>query len=741
MQGFKTETVSGLRVETAAQVRQNFVLQLGALTETVQVSASAVTLNTENATVGGVVENKRITELPLNGRNVASLAVLVPGVQFGTRTGNANGLGGFPIPGASFSVIANGQRETFQTVSLDGTDAKDPRIHITNFVPSVEALEEFKIQTNAYSAEYGFEGGVVVSMTMKSGTNSLHGTLFEFLRNDKFDAKNYFLTPTQPKDHLRRNQFGAVVSGPLIKNKTFWAVDWEARRENSRSVQNAFFPPDSFRNGDFSVLAKGTINPATGKLYRPPILIYDPLTGDPFPNNIVPQSRIHPGAAKVINQFLPKADCVQADPLDCTVQRGVNQPITGNQYFGRVDHYISDRDRIFGRVAVDWSEFDNLSINPYFPVKTPSHVVNWASQWVHTFSPSIFNEFRFGFQVTNDTLEDLHNTGNFDVDALGVGQFRVIEDGTRKLTPREQGVPTMGFTIGDRVNGNGLDRMNTYQIGDHLSLIRGKHNLKIGGEVYRISMQRAGANQAQGNFSFSGLETGYDFASFLMGYPDSTLSPEGEPLTYPRQTEIGAYINDDWKATSKLTINAGLRYDYIGVPRDAQGLWRTIDFVGDGTNIGRGGGYKTASGAVVPTIYPATVDTKGAVKLWDQSPGFFMPRVGIAYRPTDKWVVRIGAGWFDEIQHLNNWTILNLMPPKSGSLQFNAVTDNSKAISVVGADGNTYTVRTRAYRAGQPIITLNDPFFIQTGGSAKQAHQCAACQAGHQGRQRVEVEL
>src|ERR1700681_1102522 len=145
MAGFKGEEVRGLRVETAAQVRQDFQLQVGAVSETVEVAASAVTLNTESANVGGVIENKRIIELPRNGRNVVSLAVLVPGVQFGERTGRGDGLGGFPIPGAGFSVSANGIRETFQVVSLEGTDAKDPRIHITNFVPSVEALEEFRI--------------------------------------------------------------------------------------------------------------------------------------------------------------------------------------------------------------------------------------------------------------------------------------------------------------------------------------------------------------------------------------------------------------------------------------------------------------------------------------------------------------------------------------------------------------------------------------------------------------------
>ncbi|HSH15692.1 MAG TPA: carboxypeptidase-like regulatory domain-containing protein, partial [Verrucomicrobiae bacterium] len=159
MQGFKADVVPNQRVETGAQVRRDFRLEVGEVTETVEVSAAAVTLNTENAVVGGVVENKRIIELPLNGRNVVQLAVMVPGVQFGSRTGLADGQGGFPIPGAGYSVSANGQREIHQVVSLDGVDAKDPRIHITNFVPSIEAIEEFKIQTNAYSAEVGFGGG------------------------------------------------------------------------------------------------------------------------------------------------------------------------------------------------------------------------------------------------------------------------------------------------------------------------------------------------------------------------------------------------------------------------------------------------------------------------------------------------------------------------------------------------------------------------------------------------------
>src|SRR5881296_3578781 len=363
MTGFKTETVKSIRVETAAQVREDVKLQVGQVSETVEVTASAVTLNTENATTGGVIENKRIIDLPLNGRNVVNLAVLVPGVQYGIRTGSADGLGGFPIPGSGFSVIANGQREIHQFVSLDGTDAKDPRIHITNFVPSVEAIEEFKIQTNAFTAEYGFSGGAHTTITMKSGTNRLRGTLFEFLRNDVFDAENYFLNfelaPGQErkkKDALRRNQFGLVLSGPVLipklydgKNKTFWAFNWESRRDRIETVSETFWPNDAFRSGDFSQLLKGTVNPATGKVFRPPILIYDPYTGEPFSNNVIPTSRLHPGALNVLKLYVPKPEFTPVDPLDVNVRKGINQPTDTNTYFARVDHNFSGKDTMFGR--------------------------------------------------------------------------------------------------------------------------------------------------------------------------------------------------------------------------------------------------------------------------------------------------------------------------------------------------------------------------------------------------------
>jgi hypothetical protein len=723
-QGFRTELVSNLRVETNARVRQNFALQVGEVTETVEVSAAAVTLNTENAVVGHVIENKRIIELPLNGRNIVQLAVLVAGVQFGSRSGLADGLQGQVMTGQTYSVSANGQREIYQVVNLDGVDAKDPRVHVAPFVPSIEAIEEFKIETNAYDAAVGFGGGAVTNITMKSGTNEFHGTLFEFLRNDKFDAEEYFLnfenpagTPRKSKNHRRRNQYGVFAGGPIVKNKTFWAANWESRRERIGETSEAFFPHDSFRGGDFSELLSGTINPATGSLSRRPIVVYDPFTATPFPNNVIPSDRLHPGIVNNVLDFLPRAKFRSLDPLDITDKGAFVRTIDPNVYFVRGDHYFSDKDRIFGRFAYDRSQAVGASINPNFFNTQQTRAQNLATQWIHTFNSNMVNELRVGFnRAAYENFFPRQNT-DFDSDSLGIGEFRVAGDGNREFTELEKGFPPLGFTIGDSPGEH--NQLDTYQFGDHLSWIRGSHNLKMGGEYYYVTIERAAANVPNGSIGFGANECGYAFACFMLGLPNNTSTAEGWPFTFPRAGRQGYYIHDDWKVNSKLTMNLGLRFDYIGQPRDIEGLWRTIDLPGQVFENGRGRGYvDPATGQTIPTFFPEFVDERGGVKLWKQHVEFFMPRVGIAYRPTEKWVVRLGGGWFDNINHQNTWTILNLNPPKSGTELFQSVTDPAGSLDVVGADGATYATQIRQYRPGSNVLTLNDPFLRNVPGAA-----------------------
>lgn len=701
-QGFKTQNVRGVRVQTQEKVRLNFALEVGAVTETVDVQASVALLKTEEATLGQVIENKRIIELPLNGRNISNLAVLAPGVQFGVRSGMADGSGG-DIPGAAVAVIANGIRETYGTVALDGVDARNPRDHIAQFAPSVEAVEEFKVQTGSYSAEYGQGGGAIVQVTMKSGTNDLKGTAFEFLRNEKLDAENYFLNFERPagsgrlpKDRLRRNQFGAVVSGPVKlpgydgRNRTFWAFDYEGRRQTVEGVQTAFFPPETFRQGDFSALLTPAINPATNRPFRAAIMIFDPLNGEFFPNNRIPASRIHAGARNLM-QFLPPPQFQQADIVDFTARASVPSTIGQDQYFWRIDHNFTQSDKVFVRYATSRSDLHSDYVNPNFPTDLTTSITNIGSQWLHTFNQNMLNELRFGVNLTESDLVNPRTDTNFDVDSLGIGKFRAIGD--RKLTAREAGVPVISqFTIGDRDLGAAWDTMYSYQLSDNVSLHRDRHNFKMGAEYKRVSNELGTSNFPRGNMTFSANESGYDFASFLMGYPSAVHSPEGLPPSRPMANRFSFYVLDDWKVTKRLTLNLGLRWDYLGNPVDSFGTWRSVSI----ENI-----YTAPDGRRMPTILPVEIGEKGAVKLWEQQYRFFMPRIGIAFRPTDKWVVRSGGGWYASAEHLNTFIPLSRMPPYAGSSDFNSVTD--------AAAGGA-----RRFRPGAPIVSFNDPF----GGQA-----------------------
>lgn len=694
LQGFRSQTVNALKVETQQKARVDFTLEVGSVTETVEVSASGAVLETENSAVGQVIENKRVADLPLNGRNLIHLAAMVPGVQYGSRSGGADGQGGFPIPGGGMSVIANGQREVHQSITLDGVESITPLYNISSFSPSIDAVEEFKVQTGSYSAEFGQSSGGRVEVSMKSGTNKLHGTVWEFLRNDALDAETYFLNFQRPasagrlkKDRLRRNQFGGFVSGPVIKNKTFWSFNYEERRQTQEALATAWWPNQDFRKGDYSLLLNPPINPATGRQVRAPIVIYDALTGQPFDRNIIPASRLHKGAQGVIDKYLPLPDFQQLDPLDFTASRAIPGIIGARQYFGRLDHNFSSKDKVFGRFALDKSKWTANQINPNFPEDRYSDAYNVATQWLHTFSPNVLHEFRFGINNWGDNYINPRSNSNFDVDSLGIGQFRVAGDGNRKFTPAETGIPGIGFTIGD-LNGR-TDDTYSYQVADNLSIIRGKHTLKTGVLIVHAAMDRRAANLTRGALAFSANESGLDFASFILGYPTRSQTAEGYPSVAMRSRRLGAYVSDEWKVARNLSVTAGFRFDYMGNPYDKLGHVRTVSLERP---------YTTPGGAQIPTLFPNVESAEAKKKFWKQVPPFWQPRLGIAYRPSAKWVIRTGAGQYTSPQHFVQISTANLMPPLSGFQQYDSITD-----PVAGSP-------TRRFRAGEPILTLDDPF-------------------------------
>jgi len=693
--GFKTETRSNITLELNQKARIDFSLSVGAQSERVEVSAEVALLQTDEASLGQVVTTRRIEELPLNGRNLAGLAVLQPGVQFGPRMGFdglTGGGGGVPIPGASIAIVANGQREVNQHATLDGVTVTEARVNTVPFTPSIEAVQEFKVQSGSYSAEYGTNSGAQVTIALKSGTNQFHGTAFNFLRNDKLDAEsyfqNYFNSPGQarrPKDNLRQNQYGGVFSGPVWipgvyngRDRTFFMFDYEVRkRRQPGGIGTALVPSEAFRNGDLSALLDR--RDANGNAL-PSIQVVDPLTGTPIPGNIIPQNRISPIAKNVMG-FWPAAQRSLADPIS-----GVNYIGAGNikldddQRFIRIDHNFSEKDKIFGRYAFDDISYTTLpGDNPNFAYFVAGRNQNVAGQWLHLFRPNIINEFRYGFNRSVDNTLNPRTNTDFNLDSLGMTGFRVINDGNRPFTARETGLPliTAGAfrQIGDRDGGNGFDFNNQHQFNDNVTISHGAHNLKMGLDFTRVALYRGAANVARGDITFSDDIANNGFAAFLLGVPSASNSPEGLPLTDSRQNRWAAYFLDDWKVTQRLTLNLGIRWEYNSVATDIKGLWRSLSF------------EQTERG--YPVLLP---NIREPYHFYDPEKKLFMPRIGLAFRATDKWVIRSGYGIYYNVHQLNNYTILNLNPPLSGSSAF------------------TNTAVNGVVRNGTPAITFANPF-------------------------------
>ncbi|HZN11288.1 MAG TPA: TonB-dependent receptor, partial [Blastocatellia bacterium] len=642
--GFTSEVRRGIVLQINEKLRVDFTLQVGSTTERVEVRAETAQLRTDEATLGETVEQRRVEELPLNNRNLGALAILQPGVQYGPRSGTdgqgfgqRQGANGVPIPGVGLSIVANGQRETNQHATLDGVVATEARVNTVPFSPSVEAVGEFRVLSGSYSSEYGFNAGAQMIIVTKSGGNDFHGSAFEFLRNDIFDAENYFQNyfnapgaARSKKDSLRQNNFGGVLTGPFWipkiydgHNRTFFMVNYEARRRRQGGLaQTANHPPLEFRRGDFSSLLS----------LPTPIRIVDPLTGAEFPNNIIPESRISP-AAKNLMGFWPEPQRANANPLVGVNYTGFERrTLDDTQLFVRVDHNFSERDKIFGRYAFNDVTYNVIpGDNPNFTYFVAGRNQNVAAAWIHVFTPGFINEVRYGYNRSVDnTLNPRANT-DFDVEALGLTGFRVVNDGNRKFTPRETGLPTITVnsfsTLAEQDGGNGFDFNNLHQFNDNVTWSHGAHNSKFGFDFRHVALFRGAANVPRGGLNFNGDAANNGFAAFLLGYPSGTVTPEGLPLTETRQKRFALYATDDWKATRKLSLNLGLRWEYNTPAVDITGLWRSLSF------------EELTNG--LPTVVPAIGTT---MEFYEAQKTLFMPRLGFAYRATDNWVFRGGFG-------------------------------------------------------------------------------------------------
>ncbi len=677
--GFKTEVRRNVVLELNQKARIDFLLQVGQQAERVEVTSSAPLLKTEDATLGSVVEHRRVVELPLNGRNFAQAATLMPGVVYGSARMGVDGqqtIGTRAMPGQIVGLSANGQRDANQNITLDGVSATDGFKSSMLFVPSVEAIEEFKIQSAVYSAEYGMNSGAQANVSIKSGTNRYHGTAFEFLRNDTFDARGFYLSPTQPKNKLRRNQFGGLFSGPIIKDKTFFLVNYEGRRERRGTPSIATVPTLAMRSGDMSEIIQpgnrwypGDANPALTRAIR--------LPGDslPFPGNLIPRTLISPVSLNILTAKkgsplpeggfmpLPNTDAAALARRSTQNLAGTNdQELDSNQFLTRADHRFNENHRLFGRyvlVPSRWLNNPLLRVNQ-FTSEFRAQNLGFGYTWM--VNPRMLNDLRVGYNRIRANQVAFQTNTDFTHRDLGL-DMRVSGDGNRVLTPREEGLPNINITSFSGIgSGNVTFNTNeTLEVADSFSINRGRHNFKFGGQWRSSPVVNEASNQPRGQITFSADITGIPdaFSAFLLGVPLNANSAEGVPTNDMHQQKVGLYWLDDWKVTSRLTVNFGVRWDWFGAVTDVGGRIRNLSFAGKDV--------RTVAGAVIPLLVP---DPLVVQKLYDINWKQVMPRLGIVYRFSDRMVLRTGAGLFYSPQQTNNFNILGLNPPFSGSTVF-----------------------------------------------------------------------
>ncbi len=601
-QGFKTSTRNLVTLKVQDRLRVDFDMAVGSISENIEVTSETPTIQSETSSLGQVITTTQITELPLNGRDYVQLATLSTGV---VRTSSGtNGNSGGSSTGGQNSFVANGTRGTLNNFLLDGIDNNSNDNGGFVLRTNVDAIQEFKLQTNSYSAEFGRSGGAVVNAIIKSGSNQLHGGVFEFFRNSALDARDYFELPTDSKASYKQNQFGGTLGGALIKNKLFWFGDYQGTRIRNPLNWNSKVPTAAERVGDFSAAGEPTV--------------YDPQTGNPFPGNIIPTDRIDPISQAYMNLY-PDANAAGSRYIIFpTEQDGIDQ---GD---GRVDYTPSETNQFFvrysqaGRKDVRPAPLPGLANGGDSSTGIGFEDTEGASVgYTHTFTPRIINEARIGFNHVH-VRRGLPVNGT----VLPSDDLRVpgVPDDSR-VNGLTLFAPTGGYRrVGDPRFAPTLLASQERQINDVLTLVRGSHTFKVGGEIrwsqFNISQEAA----PRGQFSFTGQftqgavdDSGSPLADMLLGLPLSARISTVVGL-YNRQHVPSAFFQDDWKVTHRLTLNLGLRYDYFSPTVEANNRQSNFDYA-TSTLITAGVGGASRS-------------------LVEGDKANFAPRLGFAWTPT-----------------------------------------------------------------------------------------------------------
>lgn len=674
--GFRKYQVDSFTLQVGQTARLDLTLEVGDVTQTMSVSGTAVALQTESASVGAVIDSAKIVDLPLNGRNFIQLAQLIPGVNPGTPGSISvrRGRGSIGETSSAFGgtgMQANGARDTNNRFYLDGVEFMDYDAFTYPFALSVDSLSEFRVETSTFSAEYGGSPGGQVSILTRRGGNQFRGTLWEFNRNDALtQTYDAIAGRSVANPRLNRNQYGANIGGPVWlpkiykgKDKTFFFFNWESGRLASGAAASyRLVPPTAMRNGDFSQLRDAR----TGQ----PLTLRDPMN-IPIANNQIPRSQLSPQAVEFL-KYTPEPN------TSVGAQNFVNTPrsavATQDNFTYRLDHNLTTKDALAFRYVRNSTKEKGT---PYWGNDVrdnDARTQNLAGTWTRMVTSRIVNEFRFGW---NDMTEDeiFGTTNNPAFDIAGAMKLPLVS-----RLPVDFGPPSISIAngldggysvfdlqrqIGPRIRANAV-----YNFNNIVSIQQGKHFIKVGADLVQRGFTFEQARNARGTFRFDGTYTGSSLADFMLGYVKYAEINPDHTNTDLKALWQSYFVQDDWKVTPNLTVNLGIRYDYLQPLFDSKRRMANIE----------------QNGLFVTRL--VTPDTASCPRMVCGDKNNWGPRVGIAWRPTfvKEAVVRAGYGVYFNHIHPN--------------APF-GMTESSQAKGSYQVDGAP---------AGRPTVFFNDPF-------------------------------
>jgi hypothetical protein len=639
LSGFRTVTVGKVIVGVAQRIRVNLPLELGTVAETVTVVGSSPLVQTSTSELGTTVTNEQIEALPLNGRNFVSLTRTVPGVLRGIPGSNIDGAGSLAWR-ASASFSANGQRARDNNFMLDGVDNNETWLQTVVIFPSVDALDEFKLQTSTYSAEFGRSLGGVVNLQIKSGTNAMRGSAFEFHRNDAFDANNFFNNRAgRRKPDFKQHQFGGTLGGALLRDRTFFFSDYQGHRERLGQTFLSTVPSLAMRSGDFSELTR---------------VVYDPLIGQPFPGNVIPGNRIDSVARNILTQLYPEPNTAGTRQANGqTIDNYLINPIKereDNQFDVKLDHNLTSSNRFFGRYSFQKTHRLQPASLPHGDAGATFGAgdgnikgQSFAFNDTHTLGSRWLNEFRFGWSSIKFNMTPIDYGAN-PAQAAGIPGINLNQATSAMTQLTFQNIRNLG------ANGNQplITNQNDFQIFDNVTWLKSRHTVRMGGSLTLRSREILNADSIVGNFNFNNnmtsncagqaagctvnSNTGFDVASFMLGLVNTKTRSLFDAKTYTeKRPEYSIYAQDDFRATDKLTLNLGLRWD-VYPP------WIEID--------NRQSNFDEATGRFVVASEDAVVNgIKVGRYLQTYSKRDFGPRFGFAYDLTGSGTTMVRGGF------------------------------------------------------------------------------------------------